>query len=464
MTHFILLLVKIIFYGTVFLTPILGGWLVSSLVAFTNGPFWLTVASSILFFPILPIIWELWAQRKRSQKRSPQPDILSWGDRLTLRTLCLNLIFISALLTLRPETAFLALSTRGDWMLDGQQGSQVEWFRQSLFKTAEGLEWLYSLNHQNPYRQASSTGVLPEALLRPSPQVSDAPTDWPWTGVGLHPAVVNMPRSVEVSIASVARYIAEQESDPFLRVKALHDYVADRIAYDTVAYFSGRIPDQDAELVFRARKGVCAGYAKLLEALGRAIGENIIYLSGDSRSRFGSLDGQGHAWNAAQINNHWYLIDATWDSGYVDGQTFVKEYETSYLFPPPKVMILSHLPDAPDWQLLEEPLSMGEFLRQPMLRPKFFAHGLELLSPQRSQSDVAQEAVISLNNPQGRWLMATYGRKESNQTEPCQTNTSQDGRLTCRLPRQGTYDVHLFSGQEQSGQYEFVGQLEFNRR
>jgi hypothetical protein len=446
---------KFIFYGAVFLTPVLGVWLISSLVAYTNGPMWLALASGILFFPLLPILWDAWTHRPSRR------EILTWGDRITLRTLVLNLTFISLLLALRPETAFLALSTRGDWMLDGQQGQTVEWVRRSLFETTEGLEWLHDLARQNPYRRAGQSAPV---LVNPTPPASTAQSAWPWDGVGLHPAVANMPSHVETSIFSVAQYIADQESDPFLRVKALHDYVADRVAYDVVSYQAGLYPPQDAETVFRTHKAVCAGYAQLLKALGDAIGIQILYITGDSRTASGDILGQGHAWNAVEINQNWYLMDATWDSGYVQGSEFVKEYETSYLFPPASVMILSHFPDDPAWQLIDQPMSVGEFLRQPMLRPRFFAEGLELLSPRRSQSDVATEAVIQLSNPQQRWLTATYERKGRAESSRCYDQPSQSPTITCKLPSSGTYEIRLFSGDAPSGNYDYVGQLEFNRR
>lgn len=130
---------------------------------------------------------------------------------------------------------------------------------------------------------------------------------------------------------------------------------------------------------------MCAGYAKLLEALGKAAGEEIIYVIGDARTQTSDLSGQGHAWNAAKVKGQWYLIDATWDSGYVDRSSgFTKNYRTEYLMPPPEVMVISHFPKDPAWQLLSNPLPLGEFLRQPMMKPKFFADGLQLVSPVRS--------------------------------------------------------------------------------
>lgn len=392
-------LVKFLLTLLVFLTPILGVWLASSLVAYTNGPTWLAVCSGILLFPLIPISWDLYGRRKRRS----QSSILTWGDRIILRTLFLNLVFIAALLALRPQTAFLALSTRGDWMLDGRFGPPVELARRGLFKLASELEWLYLAVHQNPYQQyADTTQIKPTPQPQPSPTPSTDPRSqpqpspnpqvpqfWNLEKAELHPAVANMPASVETSIEAVAKYIAQQESDPFQRVKALHDYVADRIAYDAPAFFGqAPRPPQDAETVFRTRKAVCAGYAKLLEALGQAIGEEIVYVVGDSRSEVSDLNGGSHAWNAAKIGGNWYLIDATWDSGYVEPSGFTKKYGSSYLFPPPEVMVISHFPNDAAWQLLPQPLARGDFLRQPMLRPKFFAEGLKLLSPTRSQTDV----------------------------------------------------------------------------
>lgn len=122
-------------------------------------------------------------------------------------------------------------------------------------------------------------------------------------------------------------------SFPVLRLRTksiLHDYVADRIAYDAPAYFGqAPRPPQAAETVFRTRKAVCAGYAKLLEALGQAIGEEIVHVVGNSRSSISDLNGNGHAWNAAKIEGNWYLIDATWNSGYVDASGFTKRYSAS---------------------------------------------------------------------------------------------------------------------------------------
>jgi transglutaminase-like putative cysteine protease len=454
------LLIRTLFYAAVFLTPLLGVWLASSLVAYINGPALLAVFSGVLLFPLLPVLWDL---RRRKKGTS---GILTWGDRITLRTLVLNLAFIALLLALRPQTSFLALSTRGDWFLDGMSGPQVELARQGLFKLANGLEGLYLVFYDNPFDQyADTTQVKPQPTTDTKPRQAGQAKGWPWTDIGLHPAVVNMPASAEANIESVAQYIASQEKDPMLRVKALHDYVADRIAYDAPNYFAGNYPPQDAETVFQRRVAVCAGYAKLLEALGQAIGEEIVYVTGDSRNSTSDLEGQSHAWNAAKINGQWYLIDATWDSGYVDRATgFTKSYKADYLFPPAEVMGISHFPEDQAWQLRSQPISRGEFLRQPMMRAQFFAEGMKLVSPVRSQTDTTGDAIIQLQNPNQHWLLTSYALKGSSQSEHCTDGATQGPQITCPLPGSGTYEIRLFSGNEQYGDFDYVGQIEFNRR
>ncbi|MCA9802745.1 MAG: transglutaminase [Cyanobacteria bacterium HKST-UBA02] len=290
---------------------------------------------------------------------------------------------------------------------------------------------------------------------------------WPWRGAKLHPAVASMPASVETSIKSVARYLVEKEKDPVLRVKAAHDYVADRVAYDYVSYFAGKYPPQDARTVFKTRKSVCAGYANLLSALGKAMKQEIVVVVGDCRSDPGErLTGSGHAWNAARIEGRWYLIDATWDSGTVSREDgFTKNYRTDYLLTPPVVMVMDHYPDNPTWQLLPQALSQGEFLRQPMLRPCFYSAGLKLVQPNRARNETGDKAVAVVKNPKKQWLMVGLEQNGKAVGYSSQPSNSETVELKRRLPDKGTYRMNMFVNETQPfGQYEFVGALDYVNR
>jgi hypothetical protein len=387
-------------------TSLLSALMVSFTLVSLNMPIALVIFAGTLVFPILPVWWVIHKEQTMSRQfgwRYRLPFVI---QHISWKLLILNLLFIASLL--------------------------------SLSETNIGAQ-------------------------QPEPPASDR---WPWYQVGLHPVVTQMPSEVEVSIESVAQYIASHESDPFQRIKALHDYVADRVAYDAPAFVSGEwanIP-QDARTVFEIRKAVCQGYANLLAALGQAIGENIVVVTGKSRTSGTDRTGQGHAWNAIEINQEWYLLDATWDSGSVDGSTFIKRYRTAYLMPPPEVLIHDHFPDDMNFQLLSPPLNRSEFLQKPMLQPEFFAERLNLINPSHDQVNVNGTARIVLENPYRRSLLATYHSEGNSSKGDCGISPFlfiSETTISCPLPHTGSYEVRLFSSSHPNNQHDYIGKLEF---
>ena len=473
--------------------PLFGVWLASSLAAFANRATWQPVAAGLLLFPGLPLLWEGAAALRRHGDRvgRVRRRVLTFGDRLVLRTLAVNALFLVVLLAMFPQRAFLALSTRGDWMLDGRHGASAERARTILLTSAGTVEWLYKWTNDNPYRKdkpddradqeqpkpvptatTSATPVPPPVPTTsssgsppPPPPVDDRPPPlvrYPLPAT-LHPLVTHIPPEAEASIETLGKYIAAHETDPVQRVKALHDWVADRVAYDTASYNAHHIPqaDGDAKTVFHSHIGVCAGYAALLAELGKVTGDEIVYLVGDARSQEAPMEGEPHAWNAVKIAGSWYLMDPTWDAG-TGGDEFHKKYSTAYLFAPPSVFGISHFPDQPKWQLLEQPLSRGEFFRRPVLAPAFFANGLELQSPSQSQVSVTSSLEATLGNPQHVFILADFTPKAGGPKVDCKTN--EHTTVRCDFHSPGTYDVKLYANHDRYGTYGYVGALQVNAR
>ncbi len=618
------LLFRPLFYSVLYGVPLLGFWVASSLAAYLGGPHWIPWAAGLLMFPVLPGLWELHAWGHQKPNTKPWFTLV---DRIGMRTFTVGLLFLSVMLYLYPQSAFVSLSTRGDWMLDDVKDPRIASARPYLFQAAGAVEWLYQATKTNPYK----AHIDPEARQRaeeatkqlqleiaqravaekrkpeqnqadqidgveqrkegtqtaktngtdernehanklqqnkhvgerkengrtagqshslqghqtqiakgdqiaqgngdstttaqkdhtdssnqqesnqkqhktdPSGQndliekgsnqtakqshsevnsqkgqtsvshqnkkaslIGNPSVKWPWPGGALHPLVSQMPASAEASIDGVAHYIADREPDPVLRIKALHDYVADRIAYDSESYYAHNIPPQDAEIIFKKRKGVCAGYANLMSALAAAIGEQVIVVSGDSRSRADDkLTGSGHAWNAARIGNRWCLLDACWDAGFVTPEKgFTKCYKSDYLLPPAEVMIQDHFPEQQDWQLLSKPLSQGDFLRQPMLRPGFQAADLQLIVPRRACTESGPEAMVIVKNPDNYWLMADLQQDGKNISVSCDPTNSETAQLICAIPGKGTYRFNVFLNKspDRSSSYEFIGCVEFVNR
>jgi transglutaminase-like putative cysteine protease len=504
----------------VLLVTLAGVWLSSSLAAYLNGPMWLACVLGLLAFPILPLGWEAWARMRRAKREHARTPFFTVWDRIVLRTLAINLLIVGVLLARWPATAFAALATRGDWFLEGRTSREAAGLRVVLFRAAGGLGWLYGATHRNPYDDylarskadqgegepqpapvpiAQSATHPPDASSNENPGTLDAsdfdfgpsrtpPAEdlapdepprldrladgtpvWPLP-VTLHPLVTALPAEAEGSIASVARYIAQRERDPWMRVKALHDYVADRVSYDVESYRAGKYPPQDAETVFRTRRSVCAGYANLLAAMGQAAGDEIVVVGGDARTNGRDLTGEGHAWNAARIGGRWTLLDATWDSGFLKEDRFVKRYSTEFLFTPPEVQGVSHFPEEEQWQLRRPPLSRGEFLRQPLMRPRFYAEGFTLVSPDRPQVTVDAVLEAAIRNPRHRYVLAHYERRDAAaplvgghgaaMPADCAVEQGPSVSVRCELPDQGTYRVVLFSNRAREGTYLQVGEIE----
>ena len=529
------LVIKTIAFLVMLAIPLLGVWSASSLAAYWNGPIALTIVCGLLAFPVLPLAWDLWrerarATRERASKGKPSPRILTFVDRMILRTLVLDGLFLVVLFGAWPQAIFTALSTRGDWFLDHVEGA--EGARRTVLGLADGMEWLYELAHENPYASAAdetdeevddltagvvertdgtsdtastdpdagvadagvadagivdAAGIEDRAAMADAGAVEDAggtspsietPTrvvadDHAATGTPrwpmqeqVHPAIAALTAADERSIDSVGAYIRAHASTELDRAKAVHDYVATRVAYDVPA-LTGHRPPQDPDTVFRTHMGVCEGYARLFHSLAGEAGLTSRYVVGDARNSGDPAEGEPHAWNAVQIEGAWYLLDVTWDAGGVRGETFEARYSTLYFLTPPDVFVVDHFPDRRGWQLRAQPISRGEFHRQPILSPRFRAEGFQLVTPDRVQVETSGAFDATVQRPEEVFVIATFqphGSTSQEDEERCDVRGARELRIHCSLATPGVYDVRLFSSRSEYGSYGFVGSFQAVRR
>jgi len=168
----------------------------------------------------------------------------------------------------------------------------------------------------------------------------------------------------------------------FQKVKNIHDWVADNISYDIESYLSENIPDQSFALILKNKSSVCEGYSHLFQKMCELVDIDCIIINGYARG-YGydifdveDVNKPNHAWNAINIEDKWYFVDVTWDAGYVDANTYIKRYSTSYLYLAPEKMIYSHHPNDVQWQLLNKPVTEEEFLSLPYFEGMLFSYGI----------------------------------------------------------------------------------------
>jgi transglutaminase/protease-like cytokinesis protein 3 len=58
-----------------------------------------------------------------------------------------------------------------------------------------------------------------------------------------------------------------------------------------------------------------------IKEIANKVGIETETISGYTKN--GAVDTMSHAWSASKIDNHWYIFDPTWGSGYVNNGSFV---------------------------------------------------------------------------------------------------------------------------------------------
>ena len=93
------------------------------------------------------------------------------------------------------------------------------------------------------------------------------------------------------------------------KLQYVHDYIVDKVTYDTEITADGEISVEEDERTFSQsvysvlckNSTVCAGYAETLALLCNGLGVDAATITSDD-----------HMWNKVRIDDSWYNVDATW--------------------------------------------------------------------------------------------------------------------------------------------------------
>lgn len=154
------------------------------------------------------------------------------------------------------------------------------------------------------------------------------------------------------------------------------------------------------EKLLHEHKTVCTGYAYLVKELAYHAGINCVVVDGYGRTTQSNIRGDGianHSWNAVQLNNKWYLCDATWSSGAIDARTgrFVQKYDTVYFLTDPALFIRNHYPLEATWMLLNRKPTLHEFLNRPLIYSTIFRYNVRTLLPETFDVTTSKGSIVS---------------------------------------------------------------------
>lgn len=262
-------------------------------------------------------------------------------------------------------------------------------------------------------------------------------------------------------VKKCCEFINANSTDDFEKVKIAHDIVALNTKYDAKNFWAGTIPSQDYETVLKTGYAVCEGYSNLLKKFLDTLGFQNSKVTGYARGVGISLldeksTSSNHAWNLVKIQNEYYFIDSTWDSGYMSGKSSIQRYTTDWLFIKPEHFIYSHIPQNKSQQLLENPITSSEFLTFADFRPKFFeaTENFVIENEQDENSAIPLKMNDVLSSIQFKYnLKNNYvfdfivTQTEKNVSIKNADFTQSDGETTfttIQFPSAGLYRIQLF--------------------
>lgn len=169
------------------------------------------------------------------------------------------------------------------------------------------------------------------------------------------------------------------QKDEYEKVKLLHDAVWYLVSYDSDSLAAGIDLPQDYKSVIGRGMSVCAGFSAVFSQFCKVAGIKEISINGYARG-IGKFNESwkptddptqtNHAWNIVRIDNLWYLIDSTWDSGHTRNGKRDDYYSNAYIFVKPEEFIHTHYPsNNSDFQLLNKPYTPEEFSKLPYAKP-----------------------------------------------------------------------------------------------
>lgn len=118
-------------------------------------------------------------------------------------------------------------------------------------------------------------------------------------------------------ITALAKRLTANASGNEAKLLKIHDWICQNISYDYDAAAVGYVDVQKQNnpfYVYKYKRGVCGGYARLMEIMLTSVGVPCLYIEGHGDDGSGSAATvTNHAWNMVWIGGAWRYMDVTWD-------------------------------------------------------------------------------------------------------------------------------------------------------
>lgn len=165
----------------------------------------------------------------------------------------------------------------------------------------------------------------------------------------------------------LVEYLVKPCKTDWQKTRAIFVWITDNIAYDTYSYRNGTVTHEKCKAmnVYRAKKGVCSGYANLFSMLcgfAEIYCEVVTgYAKGAGYHSGMVFTDTNHAWNICKIDDELHLFDVTWAAGHYSYGSFVKEFDEFWWDTPPMKYVTSHYAVPSSFNILDAHVSKSQF-------------------------------------------------------------------------------------------------------
>lgn len=162
-----------------------------------------------------------------------------------------------------------------------------------------------------------------------------------------------------------------------------------------------------------------------------------------------------NSWAVVLIEDDWHFVDCHWGARHInnlednDPCNFCYSLDEFYFLTDPADMIFMHFPADPEWQLLENPISLEEFVDLPVVKSHFFHYGFQVMPELRSVIESDDGAVEVFLAKRGSVPLAYKTRLEQDSEELqgyCLHQDLGDSVIfNLILPQRGVYFFTVFA-------------------
>ncbi len=147
-------------------------------------------------------------------------------------------------------------------------------------------------------------------------------------------------------------------------VRAIYMWMVKNIAFDSKAFHHPKSANNTASAALKNITATSEGYANLFKAMCDYARISCIIIPGFAKAHAAAIGNalkpeNRHYWNAVNLRNTWFLIDATWGAGTTDARhkNFSADLTDAWMYPNRSLFALTHFPDNPKHQFLEKPVA-----------------------------------------------------------------------------------------------------------